>query len=1342
MSGPQLAHSQDHRSEDREAALQAAMSEPGRKGKTAAEGEGQTRRRKVPALVHGWRNLELLRQQVERLEGAIAQRDFRGARAGAETVRTIAPGLAGSIERAKREGADPAAVALLARHTEALRPRVEAALRKAPAPMRGLGIDVVEQEADERMATSWTDSLELAERSPQQREAARAHEGYEAALDHRISVNVRADKLLNAPAYLHHNMAELRGELGEFLGRHLASTGHARVELVPSPGAFLSRLLSALRPDDASACVTTLRGWLLPARLFEIVDGNRAIFEGAAQPSAEAEKPGDGIDYAAGPKGPAGWTPAVAAAVGAALLGELMQTLPRLCSRLTAATYDDEHAQAAMPSHQALDPSTPLELQVARAMLGGRAPTVRVLPAGRRSGAQAERRPTMQAAITRWNSVQLKLTAIGLVLQPRGLSAALAPALIEHLARRPEVAVQQGRELGALTALLAQQDALLEEVARALGADATEAKPATGEDPRLAKVARRALQTLAKIAGQSHAPEVASALLEDSRVERRDAAFLALQAVSDQVATDLEMIRELGERGKGRTDTSALMMGKTLQARHAELRIELAELRGQATGTGKIDGERLQRLLASASRLHTETDLVKKISLVAQTFAVFDELTDDRWAQLGAGLEKLGGAATVKAAMAQGKPPTSPREEGNEAAEQEDAPDRLGEMERVRRGASKLQGQLSTLHSQWLKLQRRLMLLEGREAPLATAELEAEMGKLQARLASVGRDADIQTFLQYSQQVLEDARLRALFAQMIMMLTVAVATGGMGTVAQGVALGAGSSAMTAQLVGLTVETLSFSALSARLNDTPIAHELSGGFLGNLATFGAMRVAQGAIAASRLGKIIAEGRTAGAVYWAAKAGALTTHTLVTFGVQYAQMQIESLARQGRVLTVEEQLQLGVQGMAMLIGGAVIHHGMTRSMEHALAGGARLGSLAATQRKVNALARRVAAHGDPQEALQLLSDLRVQLEAELAHWRSMDATSEQELRAQGLSKPMVAEMGAAAKGNLERLQAMKSNAPPELLGLHALVPGQVYAGDRAAIARMIEMYGLRGYDATGPDERGVVTLAKKGEPTLQVIERVGETAPVRPGEHQEDDRPAPRRAMYSEEKVSPEELFHEGSRHNGSSKDAKSDGFRYDAATRTMSFEGEHKGIRRRFKAQLAEPILDLANKQQKNCIVGTRTFKDAASAERVLREVAAGNFAALEALGVSVPKSFHTNDGLEFGIGRLPNGERVIVKGALEEVDWAHLPGIVGEAHVHPSTTRNDLGVEFNGSSAVSLSELLQPSFDNHPSREIVFPSVVDVQYVATHNAKGHRVITPFILEEGMVKKGSLGGLVG
>jgi hypothetical protein len=1117
MSGPQLAHSQDHRSEDREAALQAAMSEPGRKGKTAAEGEGQTRRRKVPALVHGWRNLELLRQQVERLEGAIAQRDFRGARAGAETVRTIAPGLAGSIERAKREGADPAAVALLARHTEALRPRVEAALRKAPAPMRGLGIDVVEQEADERMATSWTDSLELAERSPQQREAARAHEGYEAALDHRISVNVRADKLLNAPAYLHHNMAELRGELGEFLGRHLASTGHARVELVPSPGAFLSRLLSALRPDDASACVTTLRGWLLPARLFEIVDGNRAIFEGAAQPSAEAEKPGDGIDYAAGPKGPAGWTPAVAAAVGAALLGELMQTLPRLCSRLTAATYDDEHAQAAMPSHQALDPSTPLELQVARAMLGGSAPTVRVLPA-------------------------------------------------------------------------------------------------------------------------------ASALPDHSRVEGIDAMFAALEAASGQIETDLAVAHQLGEQSKGRSDYSALIMGNSLRARHAELRTEIAELHGQAIGATAIDGKRLQRLLTDVERLRTETDLVKKIAMVAQVFGAFDELTEEGWAQVGS-LFESSFASQAREAMARMKASEQPATGADEAGE----PGHLSEMERVRRGAAKLRGDLSTLHSKWLKLQQRLMALGDREAPLATAEIEAEMTQLRGKLTAVASDANVQEFLKHSQQVLKDARLRAFCAQLIVMTGVAVVTGGMGALAEGALVGAGAGAATAQLAGLAVETISFSAMSARLNGTPITQELTSNLFGNLATFGAMRATKGLISSSRMGKIIAAGSAekGGAVYWAAHAGALTTHTVVTAGVQYAQMQIESLARQGRVLTVEEQLQLGVQGMAMMIGGAVIHHGMTSTMEHVMANGARMGSLFAKQRQIHALAKRVAAHGDPGEARQLLSELRVQLEAEHARWQELSKASEQELQAQGISKPMVDEMGVAANENLARLDQVQ-NAMPET--------------------------------------------------------------------------------------VKPSELFQVGYRHNGSSKDAKSDGFRYDAATRTMTFEGEHDGVRRKFRTQLAEPILDLANKQQKNCIVGTRTFKDAASAENVLREVAAGNFAALEELGVSVPKSFRTVDGLEFGIGRLPNGERVIVKGDLGEVDWSTLPGVVAEAHVHPSTPGNDLDPNLHGEHAVLLEELLRPTEVASTARELVFPSAPDFQYVAEHQIQEHRVITPFILEKGLVKK--------
>lgn len=1111
MSGPQLAHSQDHRSEDREAALQAAMSEPGRKGK-AEEGGGQTRRRKVPALVHGWRNLELLRQQLEGLEGAIDRREFRGARTAAETVRTIAPGLDGAIERAKREGADAAAVALLERHAEALRPRVSAALEKAPAPLRGLGVELVEHESEERAAAAWSASLERAAMTPQQREAARAHEGYEAALDHRISGNVRADKLLNAPAYLHHNMAELRGELGEFLLRHLSSSGHARVAL--TPGAFTTQLLSELRPADASACVTTLRAWLMPAQLFEIVDRNRAILEAGEEKKAKTASAG--VDYAAGPKGPAGWTPSVASAVGAALLEELMQALPRLSSRLTAATPGAGDAQAAVP-WQRLAPTTPLERQVARAMLGGLEPTVRVLPP-------------------------------------------------------------------------------------------------------------------------------ASALPDHSRVEGIDAVFTALEAASGQIATDLALVRQLGEQGKGRADYSAFVMGKSLQARHVELRSEIAELHGHAIGAATIDGKRLQRLLTGVERLRTETDLVKKIGMVAQTFAAFDELTDDGWAQVGSLLE-ASVASQARDAMARMKASEQPGGRADEASE----PGHVSEMERVRRGAAVLRGELATLHSKWLKLQQRLMLLGDREAPLATAELEAEMTQLRGKLAAVASDANVQEFLKHSQQVIKDARLRAFCAQLIVMTGVTVVTGGMGAIAEGAMVGAGASAATAQLAGLAVETLSFSALSARLNGTPITQELTSNLFGNLATFGAMRATKGLISGSRMGKIIAAGSAekGGAITWAAHAGALTTHTVVTAGVQYAQMQIESLARQGRVLTIEEQLQLGVQGMAMMIGGAVIHHGMTSTMEHLTANGARMGSLFAKQRQLHALAKRVAAHGDPGEARQLLAELRVQLEAEHARWQALSKMSEQELQAQGISKPMVDEMGVAAKENLARLEQVQSAMP---------------------------------------------------------------------------------------EAVKPSELFQVGYRHKHGVEGAKAHGYTYDAETRTMTFEGESNGARRRFRTQLAEPILDLANKAQTNCIVGTKTFKSREAAENVLRQIVAGNFSALGSLGVSVPRNFQTFDGLEFGVGRLPNGERVIIKGQLGEVDWSHLPGVVAEAHVHSSTPGNDLRHVHQGEEAISVSELLDPGASVGVARAQIFPSAPDLQFTADQRIQEHRVITPFILQKGLVKK--------
>ena len=128
------------------------------------------------------------------------------------------------------------------------------------------------------------------------------------------------------------------------------------------------------------------------------------------------------------------------------------------------------------------------------------------------------------------------------------------------------------------------------------------------------------------------------------------------------------------------------------------------------------------------------------------------------------------------------------------------------------------------------------------------------------------------------------------------------------------------------LAGMVIESTYFTVVSARLSGQPVAQAMATNFAGNLATLGALKGFDKLLGVTRVGKVlgaVADGEKVGkAAYLASKGAELTGRTLVVAGVQYAQAQYESMLKHGRTLSTDELVDVGVQGMAMMIGTAVL------------------------------------------------------------------------------------------------------------------------------------------------------------------------------------------------------------------------------------------------------------------------------------------------------------------------------------------------------------------------------------------------------------------------------------
>lgn len=1360
-------------------------------GEQATAGRGAEPRdaRGAADLARAQRTFELLRTQVARIETATARRDFTDARALASSIRTTVPSLTAAIERARKHGADAAALAAVEKRAADLVPRLEAAMQRAPENARGLGFDLLDPSTEENLEARWLAKLDGAAEDPMARSAATAfggakaqassapasgrtvmpsHDAFEAAADHRISALVKAGRPLAAPAYLHFNMRDLRVELGAFLAAHLASTGHAQVAFTDGPGAFVTQLLAELRPADASACVTMLGQWLTPAELYAIADRNRAILQ-------RPEKDGE-INYERGPKGPATWSPAVASAIGAALLGKLVELLPKMSQRLVAistveaasAAKDgsaeggdgDAESGASRLSVRDFGALPPLEQQIARALLGRRgspsvsvsaAPAVPAPTSSKKSAAAssrgarirsrggyahkpatsstsaADRGATTNASVVRqWGAIDEDLKALSFQL---GFAAELTPAKIAHVQKRIDLESLTGRDLQMRATAFTEQQQILDAIRVAAKPLLERAEPPDARGPT---PVRDSLRWLAKAAGHSHLPSTARRYLSRARHTQRDQAFTSLEALCGQISTRLELAHQLAETSRGRTRYSAHLLGKSLQVRHEEALAELAAIRGAAVGSGALDPQRLQALYARLDKLHFEASLISNVGAVGQMFQIIDELENDRWVLFSEGIRwsgeddvhfgehgnnKDGGSLSLLESFRRG---------GS-----------IGRLEALRRGASTLRGALTTLHSRWLKIERLAQMLEqggagesvqrpatGLMARAAQATVEKEFAEIRRLLALIGGDAQVAAFLNEAHQTAKSAQRRALCVQIAAMIGVALASSGIAAAATGAATGLGAGAMTAQLAGVAAESLAFSALNARLNATPFGAELLTNFAGNLATFGAMSGAKAFTQAKLADSLAAGGRRA----LAAKLADFTATALTAAAVQFAQAQVTQLAQRGRVLSEEELAQTLVQGLAMAIGQGVL--GMTKSLERAKGNLAR--SLTA-RRELKALARQVARTGDPAQAMKLLADLRIQLEIERAHWTEMQRLPSDKLKERGLTREHTDDMAAHSSRHLANLDKLEGNTLLAQLGLDPVVPGQVYAGDAPSVASVRDAYLAKGYTVEKHGDAGEYSVSKLGEPPLRLIERAPTNAARKKSSGTKD--PKKREPSVRSREVNGDDFrnFHRSYQHDGASSTPLS----YDHQTRTISFEGEANGIRLRYETRLPAPILKLADWDQPNRIVGTRVLKDHEAARRILRMISAGKLEVLRELGVEVPPDLMNklNNGLEFGLGRLPNDNYVIVRGEPNGVAWSQVPGVEGLSHTHPPTRGNDLSEEFaGGQRRVSLQDLEKVTGQEFLQRLKVLPSGDDLVFSSTEKQRVHEVVTPYVVEGAFVKK--------
>ncbi len=151
----------------------------------------------------------------------------------------------------------------------------------------------------------------------------------------------------------------------------------------------------------------------------------------------------------------------------------------------------------------------------------------------------------------------------------------------------------------------------------------------------------------------------------------------------------------------------------------------------------------------------------------------------------------------------------------------------------------------------------------------------------------------------------------------------------------------------------------------------------------------------------------------------------------------------------------------------------------------------------------LARAVASHHDPQQALELMGRERALLEGEFAAWQELATLSPAELRRQGVDRELVEAMTGKLGQHLDGLDQLEGGTLPAQLGLETVVPGRVYSGTQARVEGVVASYrrggsqvevhaegdGAYRYQVVGHDGVTIELVAHGGERSSGPAPRAG-------------------------------------------------------------------------------------------------------------------------------------------------------------------------------------------------------------------------------------------------------------
>ena len=676
--------------------------------------------------------------------------------------------------------------------------------------------------------------------------------------------------------------------------------------------------------------------------------------------------------------------------------------------------------------------------------------------------------PEAGELVALWTAIDKKLNGLVLATAKLPGQGLVAGAAARHSTERLALdALGPEESLARVVVYRAQLD-LLTQIAEDVGALAMHVDQQAAADPWADKVSAgqtARLTALLRAASLSHLPDTGKAALDEARTLEQTQVLDTLDALFADAVARVEAARHVKDDAKTVSKRSAETFGATLPERRDRIRMEMADLRTKLR-QGTASPEAIQRLVAKVDGFRFEAMLVANYGAIQQVMVAVEKLEESDWV-----------AAVGK----------------------------IDNLEDVRGAGNRFRMGLSKILSRWLQAnkdaQARLAWIESKggdpdlEAK-AHALVEATLPELRAKLAALGDDEAIQTFLRHAHDEIDDAQTKAAILQVATIIGVtiiaAVVSGGVGSAVGGATAGLVGEGLLATSTGMLAESLTMSVATTLLNGGDFGEAFVTDVGQNVAMLGALKGFDSVFRATRLGAAVGRGAEGGKLgYYTAKGVELTGRSVVMAGVMLAGAEVESLRKQGRTLSAEEIQAQGAQGIAQVIGTAVLNRLAKTPMAQLKALGVKGGALVKQHANLMVLARQVKkSKANPALALDLLRQERAHLEAELTLWTELSTKTPAELHRMGVEPEVVKAMIGSTSKHLGGLDQLEGGTLPAQLGLETVVPGRVYEGSAAQVNKVLASYRKPGvtiethaladgghrYRVLGPDGSPLELIAK--------------------------------------------------------------------------------------------------------------------------------------------------------------------------------------------------------------------------------------------------------------------------